>query len=228
MEKQQPFSEATIRQLIEFLENKQAAGCPVDYEILIDQEQIIPRSSDLKQFDLFYGFLQPESRIVEIRLFKGTSKRYDKYQFTVKQAETTEDYIRQRIQEEVGKREIAWTIQQLTRELKEAKAKCKELKEDKRELKERIRQLEAESGNTAMLNGLMGMMKPTQAESKEEKIVAGIPLKLLVEQLEALQKQMGTEAFQFYLGTVFMLGECPQLLPEIRRMIETTAQQSSE
>lgn len=227
MEKQQPFSEAAIRQLAEFLANKQAAGCPVDYEVLIDGEQILPRSSDLQQFDLFYGFMQPESRIVEIRLYKGTSKRYDKYQYVVQQVESMELQIQQRIREEVEKREIVWTIQQLTRELKEAKSKCKDLKEDKRELKERIRQLESESGNSTMLNGLMGMMNRSETQPQEEKVLAGIRYKTLWEKMEQIHQQLGDDGFQFYLGTTLMLGEYPQLLPQVRQLIATINQQPS-
>jgi hypothetical protein len=228
MEKQITYSESAIDQLNRFLENKDSAGCPVDYEILIDHVQIIPRTDDPSQFKLFNEFLTKEADHVEVRLYKGTSKRYDKHVFNIPKPLSVDAQFEQRVREEVEKHEIAWTIQQLTRELKETKAKCKELKEDKRELKSWIHQLESETSNTGILNGLVGIMQQQTTGKPTGMELSGIPIEALLEKLEEIRKRLGDERFQFFLGTALMIGEHPQTLVEIRTLIETSIQQSKQ
>jgi len=55
-----------------------------DYEMAIDQFSVIPRTSDLKRFDVFSEFVTANSECLVIYTYYGTSKQYDAYFFYFK------------------------------------------------------------------------------------------------------------------------------------------------
>lgn len=228
-----PYSESAIQQLFEQIELKYQNGIRVEYEVRIANEQITQRTSDLDEFFTYRDFLESFFHSVEFWLYKGNSRRYDKYIFEVQEAPTQEMMIQNRINEALEKVKTQFQVEQLGRELKEARERNKELKEDKKELKERIKVLEADSKQSGMMDGLMTLFKQSQlAGSFSGENLSGvlsgnvtdsfhgIPIKELLDILNDLQKNLGDETFQSYLGTVLMLGKYPKLIPEVRKLIE--------
>jgi hypothetical protein len=138
-----------------------------------------------------------------------------------------ESTIQTRLAEELKKIQLEWDFKCLHKELKDAKDKIKELKETSKEQKNRIRQLEGDSKNSTMLNDLMGVLKQSSLFDKQplgnsasESLLNGIPQKELLETLSQIQKELGDETFQAFLGTSLMLGKHPSLIPEVKRLIE--------
>jgi hypothetical protein len=228
-----PYSESAIQQLFEQIELKYQNGIRVEYEVRIANEQITQRTSDLDEFFTYRDFIESFFHSVEFWLYKGNSRRYDKYIFEVQEAPTQEMMIQNRINEALEKVRTQFQVEQLGRELKEVRERNKELKEDKKELKERIKVLEADSKQSGMMEGLMTLFKQSQlAGSFSGENLSGvlsgnvtdsfhgIPIKELLDILNDLQKNLGDETFQSYLGTALMLGKYPKLIPEVRKLIE--------
>lgn len=228
-----PYSESAIQQLFEQIELKYQNGIRVEYEVRIANEQITQRTSDLDEFFTYRDFIESFFHSVEFWLYKGNSRRYDKYIFEVQEAPTQEMMIQNRINEALEKVRTQFQVEQLGRELKEARERNKELKEDKKELKERIKVLEADSKQSGMMDGLMTLFKQSQLagsfsgenlsgvlSGNATDSFHGIPIKELLEILNDLQKNLGDETFQSYLGTALMLGKYPKLIPEVRKLIE--------
>jgi len=52
-----------------------------DYEILIDNFKIVPRTSDPELFNNFSEFINADSKVLMVIMFRGNSKQQDKYFF---------------------------------------------------------------------------------------------------------------------------------------------------
>ena len=221
-----PYSEVAVEQLFETLKRKQQEGIIVDFEIHIDGEQVIPRTNKMECFFSFRALLFKESELVEIWLYKGTSRRYDKYVFGLPKVKSIDEQVREKTNELRLKMEQEWQLKLLVKDLKDTKEKCKELKEDKKELKARIEQLEEDAKKTNAMQGIFGafqQMNFMKSETPTE--LNGIPIQPLLEKLTEIHRNLGDETFQYFLGTALMLGQYPQVLPEVRKLIEQSMNQ---
>ena len=216
-----PYSEAAVQQVFETLQRKCKEGITIEYEVHVDGEQAIPRTDKLDRFFVFQALVFQQTESIEIWLYKGTSRRYDKYVFELPKEKTFEELLKERTDEALRKQQQEWEHHLLVRELKDTKEKCKELKEDKKELKVQISQLEADAKNMNMMQGLVGIVKQSSfMKSEVPSELNGIPVQPLVEKLVEIQKELGDETFQFFLGTALMLGQHPKAIPEVRKLIE--------
>jgi len=236
MIKIEAYTDSAVRQFYNGLIMKQKNGIRFAYEIRMDHEQIIPRSTDLAGFFIFQDYIFSTTESIEIWVYKGNSRRYDKYVFECSPKSTASPVdIEALLAEERRKMQKEWEHQQLVRELKNSKEKCKELKEDNRQFRERIQQLEAEAKNANVVQELMGVLKHSSllekfsgntskvlndAGTQEPVSLHGIPGKELLEILNEIQHDLGEEKFQFFLGTALMLGKHPAVIPQVRKLIE--------
>ena len=221
------YSPETIKEFYDRLVSKQSLGIRFEYEIRVDNEQIVARSTSLNDFFSFQNFILQQTQQIEIFVYKGNSNRYDKYVFEMEKVPSLETTIQSRLAEELKKIQLEWEFKRLNQELKDAKDKIKELKETSKEQKNRIKQLEGDSKNSTMLYDLMGVIKQSSLFDKQsiengtsEFILNGIPQKELLETLSQIQKELGDDTFQAFLGTSLMLGKHPSLIPEVKRLIE--------
>jgi hypothetical protein len=239
MIKIEAYTDSVVRQFYNGLVMKQKNGIRFAYEIRMDHEQIIPRSTDLAGFFAFQDYIFSTTESIEIWVYKGNSRRYDKYVFEFSPKNTAPPVdIEALLAEERQKMQKAWEHQQLVRELKDSKEKCKDLKEDNRQFKERIQQLEAEAKNANVVQELMGVLKHSSlldkfsgntskvlndvGTAKEPVLLNGILGKELLDILHEIQHDLGEEQFLFFLGTALMLGKHPAVIQEVRKLIEQT------
>lgn len=244
MIKIEAYTDSAVRQFYNGLIMKQKNGIRFAYEIRMDHEQIIPRSTDLTGFFIFQDYIFSTTESIEIWVYKGNSRRYDKYVFECSPKSTAPPVdIEALLAKERRKMQKEWEHQQLIRELKDSKEKCKDLKEDNRQFRERIQQLEAEAKNANIVQELMGVLKHSSllerfsgntsngsddaGTSKEPVSLNGIPGKELLEILNEIQQDLGEDQFQFFLGTSLMLGKNPAAIPQVRKLIEQSINKSN-
>jgi hypothetical protein len=237
MIKIEAYTDSAVRKFYNGLVMKQKNGIRFAYEIRMDHEQIIPRNTDLAGFFIFQDYIFSTTENIEIWVYKGNSRRYDKYVFECNSKSTTPPVdIEALLAEERRKMQKEWEHQQLIRELKDSKEKCKDLKEDNRQFRKRIQQLEAEAKNANVIQELMGVLKHSSllekfsgnaskvlnnaGTSMEPVSLNGIPGKELLEILNEIQHDLGEDQFQFFLGTSLMLGKHPAVIPQVRKLIE--------
>jgi len=239
------YSEGAIRHLRNRLVLKQKNGILFEYEIRVDNEPVTPRSSDLERFFSFQEFIFASSESLEIWVYIGSSKRYDKYIFELKQKPVTPQAdFEVLLAEALRKQKMEFDLQELNKELKDSKEKNKDLKEDNKELKQRIRQLEEDAKNTNIVSGLIGALKHTNlldksgaspnplngtgtASENETTILNGFADSEVLNVLKTIQQNLGDELFQNFLGTALTLGQNPTLIPVVRELIETSLKKSA-
>lgn len=233
------YSEGAIRHLRNRLALKQKNGIRFEYEIRVDNEPVTPRSSDLEGFFSFQEFIFASSENLEIWVYIGSSRRYDKYIFELKQKPVTQEAdFEVLLAEALRKQKMEFDLQELNKELKDSKEKNKDLKEDNKELKQRIRQLEEDAKNTNIVSGVLGMLKQNvleksaanlnplngaeTASENESTILNGFADSEVLSVLKTIHQNLGDELFQTFLGTALTLGQNPTLIPPVRELIETS------
>ena len=235
------YSESSIRQFYNGLVMKQKNGVQLEYEIRVDKETITPRSSELGRFFSFQDFISQNTESIEVWIYKGASHRYDKYVFELELKRVTqESEFQSRLEEALEKQHLEFHLKVLNDKLKDIKEKYRDVKERNKELKEHIKELESSKDNTQLIGTLMGILKSSniplvgkkpdgsQLFGTDSPIFNGIPNEDVLSVLKGIQEQLGDELFQTYLGTAFTLGQHPELIPEVRKLIEQHISKTNE
>jgi len=249
MEKRTIYSEASIQKFYKHLLLKQQNKVNFEFEIRVDSEQIMPRSKDLSCFYSFKDFITPQTEIIEILLYRGLSRNYEKYVYELSERKTTQIDIDKIVAQELEKYKKEREFIELLKTVEEYKTK-------NNELKEKIEILEAESKNGASMKDLIGLFSQSgilskitdntalskslnesgsgieNAQEKENKqtieknqksVLKGYSDEQLIYVLNVYKDKLGEEAFQSLLGSFMQLGENPNLIPIVKQVIEEKA-----
>jgi len=250
MEKRTIYSEVSIQKFYKHLLLKQQNKVNFEYEIRVDSEQIMPRSKDLSCFYSFKDFITSQTEIIEILLYRGLSRNYEKYVYELSERKTTQIDIDKIVAQELEK-------YKKEREFIELQKTVEEYKIKNSELKSKIEILEAESKNGASMKDLIGLFsqsgllskitdnKPLSeplngngienAQEKESKqtieknqksVLEGYSNEQLIYVLNVYKDKLGEEAFQSLLGSFMQLGENPSLIPIVKQVIEEKTNQN--
>lgn len=69
---QKPYSDRAVEMLLKLVEQGK------EYDISIDEQQIVARTNDKEMFFDFMEFLSPTTKFITFRIYKGGSRKYDK------------------------------------------------------------------------------------------------------------------------------------------------------
>lgn len=214
------YSDQDIHQLFDLLSSKQRQGSSVEYEIRIDNFQVIPRTADLNRFYFYRDHLQEDSMTLTFMVYKGNSRRYDKFIFKLNALPDAEKEIQEKINEALEKqrKEVEYQILQ---------KKVKKLKKKNRNLEEQLETLESEGKNGNMMSQLMGVWNRFNGNVPQEAMLDGVSNDQLLMMLSNMKNQLGVEQFQSLLGTAMLMAEHPHLLPKVRSFVEQHTQKRS-
>ena len=167
-----------IERLIDYLRLYQERGQAIDYEIIVDGFKVVRRTNDPDMFSLFEGYVDAETKSMEVLLYTGASNNNDKRIF----------YFGEAPKEGLNGLDIDSRIdEQVQRKLKEKeydslKQENDELRQDVRELEHDIEQLQREKAeleaSQSPLKGILGELGSSFVESfirRNPQIVRGIP-----------------------------------------------------
>jgi hypothetical protein len=242
MEKRTIYSEVSIQKFYKHLLLKQQNKVNFEYEIRVDSEQIMPRSKDLSCFYSFKDFITSQTEIVEILLYRGLSRNYEKYVYELSERKTTQLDIDKIVAQELEKYKKEREFIELLKTVEEYKTKNSELKA-------KIEILEAESKNGASMKDLIGLFSQSgllskitdnkalseslngienvqgndnkqQTEKNQKSVLEGYSDEQLIFVLNVYKDKLGEEAFQSLLGSFMQLGENPSLIPIVKQVIE--------
>jgi hypothetical protein len=172
----------------------------------------------------------PETELIEILLYKGTSRTYDLFVFELNQQKNQQADFDQLLAEVLDKQKKAMELEAL-------KEKVKDFKTANKELKDRIANLESELKNSNTMNDLTklisqsgllqkGMDTNLTTEQKHQEnppeLLGGISNEELITIWSSYKTQLGDDTFQSFLGTCLVLGEHPELIPAVRTLIDTS------
>lgn len=217
-----PYSSVNIQMIYDNLKSIQNQGKARDFEIRIDDFTTVQRTSDLSMFHCYQNALKSESNEVSFILYKGNSRRYDKYVLVRKETkilpsdESTKDYIESRIKEAVEEHKRTLEFQRLKEENKSQKERINELKEKISRLEEK------EKGDIKSLielaKGFIG--KSNVGDEKGEKAsLNGAENQELANMISHFKNRFGQEVFEKALGVGLQLAEHPAIIEEVKEFI---------
>lgn len=78
------YEEGKLNNLLLRIQNAFDMGQKQDYEIYVDNLKAVPRTSDPQQFEKHSDFINADSRLVTVAMFKGASRNNEKFFFHIK------------------------------------------------------------------------------------------------------------------------------------------------
>ncbi|WP_338769898.1 hypothetical protein WAF17_10820 [Bernardetia sp. ABR2-2B] len=151
------------------------------YDVEIDGNEIIGRTSDTDRFYDFMEFIQPTTKYVAIRVYKGGSPNNDRNVFTMPQnglngipKEEAHNAFDKKPKIDIAKERADWEKDRLIEDLKKAKESLEaENARIKEEAKEQIREIEADAkeqiqaikDRQSSLSGVLETVAPALAQT---------------------------------------------------------------
>ena len=212
------YNSANINQIYKNLCNYQKQGVDKEYEIKIDGFTVVSRTSDLEKYSLLIENITNFSSEINIFLYKGNSRRYDKYIFHINKNKSPnpELSIDEYIQQEVNKRFEAKQKELELHELRKLKIEQNELIT---KLKSEIEKLKSKNTGaikdilTPFLKGSIPTVKPQDVK------ISGIPATDLAKMIVEAKNKYGEGTMNEVLGVAFQLAEDPNKLKEVQKII---------
>jgi hypothetical protein len=217
------YNNTTIKHVYDQLLNFKNQGTTKDYEIRIDDLTVIQRTKNMGNFHLFKKSLTDFSEAISFLLYKGNSRKCDKYILTRKSDQksvstlATEEYLEQRLQDWINeeKREV---------DLARLKEENKHLKKQLRKSDARNTNLEAKkSGDLKEIIELITTSLPSLTGGKVEipTELNGIKMTDLMGMVNSCRTRWGDETFGRVLGITMTIGDDLELLKTVENLLET-------
>jgi hypothetical protein len=134
---QEPYDEQKVEAIRVRLENYAAVGKPLDYQVFVNGEEIVPRTNDATRFDSIFNLLNENTKSLTIHEFQGESRHKKTSHFLISQpAQSTATPVNGfDVSSEVEKRFNEFRLDFIN----------KELEKDVKVLKDEVIKLEAEN-----------------------------------------------------------------------------------
>lgn len=217
------YNNTTIQHVFDQLRNFKNQGTTKDYEIRIDNLTVVQRTKNLGNFHLFKKSLTEFSEAISFLLYKGNSRKCDKYILTRKSNQrsistlATEEYIEQEINKRIkeDKREV---------DLARLKEENRQLKKQLQKSETRNNNLEAKkSGDLKEIISLITTHLPNLTGGKVElpTELNGIKMTDLIGMVNNCRTRWGDETFGRVLGITMTIGDDFELLKTVENLLKT-------
>jgi len=172
----EPYNQRKIDMLASQIRDAHDKGEPILYEIEVDGDKIVRKTSDPEMFYTFDEYLDGKTRGVTIKIYSGTSNNNERYVFTIGGGEWIDpDDIKKRIQAGIDQK-------MREKEFTDLIAKNKDLEEQVKSLEHDIDELEKEKealiASRSPLSGVIGEIGSSVVESlikRNPQIVSRLP-----------------------------------------------------
>lgn len=197
------------------LHNLYDQGKPVEFEIKVDEEIVVCRTSDLEKFFWHINFVTDESKEVVFVLYKGKSRRYDKYIMVRKGVVspnpnmTTQEFIDGKVME-------ALNIRNQQMKLASLKQKTKSQKKTIKMLRATLDELQTKKNGD--IRSVLELLK-SQFIPQSDKSVNGVPSEELAKMIDHYRTQFGEEIFSEALGIALQVAQHPTIIPAVKEFI---------
>lgn len=229
----QAYSKQNIGALFHNIKLQERQGVKREYEIRIDQMTAVPRTGESERFFLFKNQLNWNSRIIEIKLYRGKSRVYDHYIF---QTEYELGQQRAKLKEQ-KEQEYMENLVQSESDYTWLQEKNKRLRKNKKKLKAEVKRLQLENQKfkdnqavNSIISTLGSMMQPekstqtapraTESENPDTNQTLGALVDQEIFQVyKHFKEKLSTENFHALLGIFTTLGEQPELIHSVHDLI---------
>jgi FtsZ-binding cell division protein ZapB len=194
---QNQYSQTRVDQLFRLLERHHQAGEAREYDILVDNIPVVPRTSNLSLFNAFEDEIQPDTRAITIRLYQGSSHNCDRYIFNMRGGvngldgvEATEGGLNGIIQKEINTKKLEWDHDKLKEEHDALKKEHHGLKSQFGKLESEYNSLQAQYSKMGMLGAVAGPFVDNLIGNS--KLLKKTPLGQLLKPAEEIEAQVGS------------------------------------
>lgn len=160
----EPFDDQKVEAIRVLLTNLASAGKPNDYQVILDDMEVVPRTSDVSQFVSFYDLIGPKTQNLVINVFSGATrhKRTHAFYFSdTRQGGTLNGVDTQKtVDEQVARFTLEFQNKVLTEQVKELKdelvtieAENEQVKAENTELREDLKKATGENGIASSIMG---------------------------------------------------------------------------
>ncbi len=221
MTKTLPYNAANIKKIYNNLVTLDSQGTPKDFEVRIDDFTVIQRTNDLSKFYLLQESITNYSSELNIILYKGKARRYDKYIFFINNNQSpdpklsTEEYVNKKVEEILAIREKEREFKRLSKENISQQQLIDELKKENQELKAK---------NKGELKEMLQMLGAQLNTSKVPDEINGIPNDQLMKMIADARKKFGDEVFKDIMGIALITGQNPEIIKDVIEFINDKIQ----
>lgn len=216
MTKTLPYNSANIKKIYNNLVTLDIQGTPKDFEVRIDDFTVIQRTNDLSKFYLLQESITNFSSELNIILYKGKARRYDKYIFYINNNQSpdpelsTEEYVNKKVEEILATREKEREFKRLSTENISQQQLIDELKKENKELKAK---------NKGELKEMLQMLGAQLNTTKVPDEINGIPNDQLMRMISDARKKFGDEVFKDIMGIALITGQNPEIIKDVIEFI---------
>jgi regulator of replication initiation timing len=163
----EPFDDQKVEAIRVQLTNLAAAGNPSDFQIILDDMEIVPRTSNVEQFTSFYDLLGPKTESLVINVFSGSTRHKRTYSYYFNEGKQSNGLngvdTQKIIDEKVQLHALQFENKMLNEHVKDLKAELVALEQENEQLKadnqEMREDLNKATGENGMASTVIGGMK---------------------------------------------------------------------
>lgn len=165
----EPFDDQKVEAIRIHLTNLAASGKPSDYQVILDEMEIVPRTSDVEQFTSFYDLLSHKTQNLVINVFSGATRHKRTHAFYFNDGKTSGALNgvdpQKAVDDQVARFTLEFQNKSLNEQVKDLKTEIvtledenDQLKEDNVNLREDLRKATSEGGIASTIMGGMERM----------------------------------------------------------------------
>jgi hypothetical protein len=165
----EPFDDQKVEAIRIHLTNLAASGKPSDYQVILDEMEIVPRTSDVEQFTSFYDLINHKTQNLVINIFSGATrhKRTHAFYFNDGRSSGSLNGVdpQKAVDEQVARYTLDFQNKVLNDQVRDLKTEVvaleeenEQLKEDNVSLREDLRKATSEGGIASTIMGGMERM----------------------------------------------------------------------
>lgn len=226
------YSKENLEWLKELVETSYRDGKPKYYDIRVNHEIVVPKNSDADKFDGYLRYFTPSSKMVEVRMYHGSSPNCNKYVFVNQEqlagAPSVDKQIEKALREDRMQREI------------------EELRAENLKLKKKNKKYKASAQKGKPLQQLRGLFMDAASAYKSfqtEGAIHGLPenqndqddsqVSVEIESesdqiFQLVKEQLGEEGTVECFHAINELGKHPDLYNKIRKELDKRNKQDSK
>jgi len=224
------YNDFTLENVLDQLICFKDQGIEKDYEIRIDEQTVVSRTNDLSRFNLFKRLLNKFSSTVSFILYKGKSRKYDRFDLHLDNSSldglmtAPKKFIDTEVDKILFAERRKLKRKALKKENKQLKAQVEYLSEQNRELEKNKSGVLKEilTVVSAFAPNLSGNGNPINGD------INGINMSDILQMINKCREDWGEERFGRVLGVSITLGNNTELLDKAEQLIAQHKNDSDE
>ncbi len=163
----EPFDDQKVEAIKIQLQNLSVSGKPADYQVILDDMEIVPRTNNVDQFITFYDLIGHNSKNLTINVYSGATRHKRTYSFYFNEGNSAQglngigavdpqkhfDERLARVTAELENKQLSTLVKDLKDSVLELEEEIEELRDDNKTLTEDLKKQVGEGGIAGTIMG---------------------------------------------------------------------------